>query len=463
MNYNYLYKIYIIGGIVDKIFTIDKIIAEGLCTGCGTCKGICPQSAIDIRTNKSGTYLPLIIIDKCIKCGNCYRSCSGKYFDYDEFNHEIFGKTPKNAFLGNFNDCYISYANNQQIRYNSASGGVITALLIYCLENEIINGAVVTKMKKDNPLEPEPFIARTKEEIINASKSKYCPISVNSIIKEILKSNEEEKFAVVGLPCHINGFRKAEKYYPKLKKKIKYHFGIICSHTNNFNGTKFLIKKLEIDNEDINRLDYRGDGWPGKMKIWLKDGNKKTIELTSPLYACFHNSGLFTPSRCLICDDVTAEFSDISFGDAWLKDTMKIEHFGKSLIISRSESGEELLKAAALNGQIDLSKIDEKYAIISQKMYIYIKKINISDRVLLRRLFNRQNPELDLIDTKSNTYSILIALNLFFISFFGTRFAGLVNIIPLRILLLYMSLLYNLYSSELGTKMKEEDDRFDSQ
>ena len=34
-------------------------------------------------------------------------------------------------------------------------------------------------MKKDNPLEPEPFIARTREEIIEASKSKYCPVPAN--------------------------------------------------------------------------------------------------------------------------------------------------------------------------------------------------------------------------------------------------------------------------------------------
>jgi coenzyme F420 hydrogenase subunit beta len=46
----------------------------------------------------------------------------------------------------------------------------------FALEEGIIDGALVTRMKKDRPLEPEPFIARTREEIIEASKSKYCGV-----------------------------------------------------------------------------------------------------------------------------------------------------------------------------------------------------------------------------------------------------------------------------------------------
>jgi len=53
--------------------------------------------------------------------------------------------------------------------------GVVTQLLIFLLEKGIIDGALVVRMREDQPLEPEPFIARTKEEIISTSKFKYCP------------------------------------------------------------------------------------------------------------------------------------------------------------------------------------------------------------------------------------------------------------------------------------------------
>src|SRR5690606_36009483 len=114
---------------------------------------------------------------------------------------------------------------DDNIRYNSSSGGLVTQILCFALEKGIINGALVTKMNKESPLQPQPFIARTKEEIIEASTSKYCPVPANMALKEIL-SSDVEKVAVVGLPCHIMGIRKAEMKNNLLKNKIVLHMGI---------------------------------------------------------------------------------------------------------------------------------------------------------------------------------------------------------------------------------------------
>jgi hypothetical protein len=35
-----------------KAGTIQQIVADGLCTGCGTCAGICSQSAIKIMHDR---------------------------------------------------------------------------------------------------------------------------------------------------------------------------------------------------------------------------------------------------------------------------------------------------------------------------------------------------------------------------------------------------------------------------
>jgi coenzyme F420 hydrogenase subunit beta len=80
-------------------------------------------------------------------------------------------------------------------------------------------------LKKDKPLEPEPFIARTKEEIYEARGSKYCPVPCKPCNEEILKAPEGQMFAVVGLPCHIHGIRKAEQINKKLKERIVLLFG----------------------------------------------------------------------------------------------------------------------------------------------------------------------------------------------------------------------------------------------
>ena len=160
--------------------TIKEIVKDDLCTGCGTCVALCPEEAIKLTINeRKGIYVPKIDEEKCNNCGICYTACPGNEVDFRHLNLEIFGKEPEDILIGNYLNCYIGHATDYDIRYNSASGGLVTQLLIFALEEGIIDGALVTGMKKDNPLEPEPFIARTREEIIEASKSKYCPVPAN--------------------------------------------------------------------------------------------------------------------------------------------------------------------------------------------------------------------------------------------------------------------------------------------
>jgi coenzyme F420 hydrogenase subunit beta len=235
--------------------TIKSVVKNDLCTGCGTCIALCPEEAIKLTINeKKGIYVPEVNEEKCNNCGICYEVCPGHSVDFKGLNLETFGKEPKDVLIGNYLNCYIGHSTDYGIRYNSSSGGLVTQLLIFALEEGIIDGALVTRTKKDNPLEPEPFIARTKEEVIEATKSKYCPVPVNIVLKEILNSKEGEKFAVVGLPCHIHGIRKAEQINKKLKEKIVLHIGIFCSHTPNFWGTELLFERMKIKREDIGLL-----------------------------------------------------------------------------------------------------------------------------------------------------------------------------------------------------------------
>ena len=337
--------------------TISTVVKHDLCTGCGTCIALCPEKAIKLRINeKKGIFVPKINEEKCNNCGICYEVCPGHEVDFKELNLEIFGKEPEDVLIGNYLNCYVGHSTDYDIRYNSASGGLVTQLLIFALEEGIIDGALVTRMKKDNPLEPEPFIARTKDEIIEASKSKYCPVPVNIALKEILKSEEGEKFAVVGLPCHIHGIRKAEQISKKLKERIVLHIGIICNHTPTFLATEFLLKKMKIKKDDVTKLDYRGEGWPGGMKVTTKNKNKIFIPHFSSGYWGIVFNSFFFPMRCTLCSDKVCELSDVSFADAWMPELMKNDNIGTSLIISRNEISEEILNKAVLKEKIELKK-----------------------------------------------------------------------------------------------------------
>ena len=354
--------------------TIKSVLEDELCTNCGTCVALCPKNAIMMEVNeKIGAYIPKLDENKCIFCGICYEVCPGNGINYNQMNLDLFGKKSENVFVGNFLTAYAGYSKNTSIRTNSSSGGLITQILIYALENNIINGALVTRMSKDNPLQPEPFIARTKEEIIEAAQSKYCPVPANVALREILESTNEEKIAVVGLPCHINGIRKAEQINKKLNDRIVLHIGLMCNHTPNFNATKTFIERQNVNEKDLIQIKYRGNGWPGNMEITTSE-KKLHIPLTE--YWRFIGSIFYYPRNCLTCSDGICELSDISFGDAWLQEYKKNDNIGTSICVVKNQCAKNILMGMVSNNELELDEIDIQNVIGSQLGMLYLKKIN---------------------------------------------------------------------------------------
>jgi len=355
---------------------IDNVVSNELCTGCATCISLCPNEAIELIVDKkNGIYIPRIQENVCINCGICIEVCPGYSVDFKKLNKYIFGKPTNNIYLGNYIDIYTGHSLNYDVRYNSASGGLITQILIFALDRGIISGALVTRMKKDSPLEPEPFIARTSDEIIEASKSKYCPVPANIMLREIIDSNDGERFAIVGLPCHMHGIRMAEIKNKNLGKKIVMHLGLFCHHTPNFLATEYLLNKLKLNKKNIIAIDYRGNGWPGKTRIQLQDHDQFL-----PFSWKFIGSYLFTPLRCFLCSDGINELSDISFGDAWMQEFSE-DKIGKSVIISKTKNGDKLLHDMLNCKLIDLNRTDPDKFIKSFSRMLNFKKSNINARI----------------------------------------------------------------------------------
>ncbi len=354
---------------IEAPSTVNEVVKLNLCSGCGTCAALCPKQAISMKIDENkGVYAAQINEEKCTQCHICFTVCPGHGVDYKELNMEIFGKSPENILIGNYLNCYSGNATNYEIRYNSSSGGLVTQTLIFALEEGIIDGAIVTRMKKEKPLEPEPFIARTKEEIIEASGSKYCPVPLNIALEEAFKT--EGKFAIVGLPCHIDGLRKAEQVNKKLKQKIVLRLGIFCNHSPNFYATKTLLRKLKIKENDVNKINYRGEGYPGKLNI-LSGKNK--ISLVQSTSWRLIGSHFFYPNRCLCCSNGICELADVSFGDAWLPE-MSDEKIGISILISKTEFGDTLLRKMESKNIIRLNQMDARKVVQSQEGMLYIKK-----------------------------------------------------------------------------------------
>jgi len=369
---------------------VEDVWRLGLCTGCGTCVGVCPNNVLTMNQDYE---IPVPTITKssdCTACNRCIKACPGVSVDFEHLNETIFGKQPKDFQLGVFDSCYLGKTLDQKIRDVYSSGGVISSLLTYLLESGIINGALVTKMSSENPFQTEAFLANTVKEIRQAAGSKYCPVATNTVIKDILR--KDGKFAVVGLPCHIQGLRKAESLDPKLKAKIFVHLGLFCGHTVNSFGIFYLLKKLHIEKEDVTQIRYRSHGWPGGLLVELRD--KDSIFYPPQAYwnNLFSNFS-FTPKRCLLCPDGVNEFADLSFGDAWLPEIPR-GRYGTSIIISRTAIGEHLLNLGKSSGKIELIKIKPEKVIQSQKAMLTFKKRKLPARIFAAKMIGLLPPQI---------------------------------------------------------------------
>jgi len=353
---------------------MKTLIDEDLCTSCGTCFGICPQDAIYITKNEQkGTFVPYINEEKCTDCGLCTRVCPGREVNFVKLNYRIFGRLPENVLLGNYIACYIGYATNFKTRFNAASGGVVTAILSFLLEKKIINGALITKMKSFS--KPESLIARDVVSLLTAQGSIYMPTLTNKAVKYIIE--HKGKYAVVGLPCHIEGLRKAEQVIRVLKERILIHIGLFCGGNINLLGTYFAFRKRGIDVRRIKNVKYRGNGWPGYITVLLENGSKVRIpylEFWSTVYP------FFLPVRCVLCLDVTNELSDVSCGDAWLPKILKRDRLGTSIIVTRTRKGDEIVRQAIENGYIKAIEVDASEVIKSQGAGLIQRKVDSLSR-----------------------------------------------------------------------------------
>jgi coenzyme F420 hydrogenase subunit beta len=353
--------------------TIQEVVKKGLCTGCGTCVAICPKNALTVmECSERGTYLPRLDDTKCNQCGICLRICPGAEVNFKELNLLAFDKELESALTGNYLNCYAGYATDRKLRYKSASGGLVTALSTFALETGAVDGVLATRMSCETPLKPQPFIARTKEEVMSATGSKYCPVPANVALREILERNG--RYILVGLPCHIQGLRKAQVLNKKLRNRVSYCFGLVCNHTPSFHATKYLLRKFRIPEDKIAKLDYRGKGWPGGMNIILDDGSEEFIPYASSHYWGMVFQRFFWPKNCMVCDDKLCQLADIIFMDAWLPD-FSSDKIGTSLVIVRSKRGEALITKAMKHKVVELQAISIKSIMKSQSVVTTIRKV----------------------------------------------------------------------------------------
>jgi hypothetical protein len=124
------------------------------------------------------------------------------------------------------------------------------------------------------------------------------------------------------------------------------------------------------------------------MRVELTDG--RVFEL--PKFHANYLIPFHILMNSLLCTDLTNEYTDISGGDAWAP---VYEERGKgfSMVISRSDAGEEIIKKMAEEGHLWLQPLEESEAIEMHSHGYDLKKRGTFIRMKYRAFLGKPNPD----------------------------------------------------------------------
>ena len=366
--------------------SLQDVVEWGLCSGCGACRFACGEeyvSLVDIE--KSGIRPQFGSIPR-ERNEKGLAVCPGIRVDGTLETGEGHDATKLDSELGPALEMWKGYARDQEVRYCASSGGVLSALSLYCLEQENMAFILHSAMDLERPWLNRTVKSRTREEVLKRAGSRYAPSSPCDGLGAIEGSDRACVF--VGKPCDTAAVRLLRRQRPELDRKLGLVLSFFCAGTPSTRGTLDLIEEIEVPRETVSSVRYRGEGWPGRFTVKTENG-KKAISLSYE--ESWERLSRYRPLRCHLCPDGFGQVADISCGDAW-DDFNNNGNPGRSIVIVRTQRGREILHRAAAAGYVELVSCTADNVLAAQPNLV-AKRREILSRLTSLWLFSAPVPQ----------------------------------------------------------------------
>lgn len=325
---------------------IDQKISHN-CTGCFACQNICALDAISLVPDHEGFWYPRVAQDKCVRCGKCVTHCpSLKKLEFGNYTQ------PK---------VYAAWNTDQQIRMESTSGGVFTALAEAVLQN----GGYVVGACYDESLSIHHRIISSREEIVSLRQSKYAQSRIDDVLTQVKQLLQQQKMVLFcGTPCQSAGLQQfLGKVYPNLYCCDFICRGVISPKVYQ----KFLEDMCPDRNTGVDKVHFKNKdfGWNRfSTKLTFHDGSVYQKDRNEDYYMRgYLRHNLYLRPSCHQCEYKSLpRVSDISLGDFWgigSYDPSLDNEMGTSVVLVNSQKGVVLLELASKDLFLNRRTLDE--------------------------------------------------------------------------------------------------------
>jgi coenzyme F420 hydrogenase subunit beta len=272
------------------------------------------------------------------------------------------------------------HAADEEIRFRASSGGILSALSIYCLEKGGMRFVLHTGMDPERPWRNTTVVSRTREDVLSHAGSRYAPSSPCDSLRRIEDSDGPCVF--IGKPCDAAAVMALRKERPRLDRNLGLVLTFFCAGTPCSQATIDLVKTMRIDPSEAEEIRFRGNGWPGTFSVrgGGTSGSKDMEYADSWGYLARQHRSF----RCHLCPDGLGEIADISSGDAWHRYAAD-GNPGESIVLVRTGCGREILRKAAAAGYLDLWPSTAEKVVAAQGLVV--RRSEVFGRMLAMRLF----------------------------------------------------------------------------
>lgn len=361
-----------------------QIINKNLCTRCGSCAGICPAGNITFR-DRRGVCLPADN-QKCLEnCTLCSKVCPGAQIDLS--SRSATNGLPFRKGLGAYQNIQLLRASVDSIRDRSTSGGAVTALLMAFMDMGYIHGVIALGPDKTDPTMTGASIAYNNYDILSNIQSRYCVSPLNEALNGLEKN---KKYALVGLPCMIDGLYKMMKIKKELQQQIVITLGLFCHSTMPHSATRELLRCVNVQRrEPITEIKYRQGDFPGGFQAKTRERTTLTVPLADYMILFNYHS----LDRCRLCVNHYNAFADLAFADPFpFLDELGDDHKWTVTLARTPKAGQFVRDALEQTQHINARAVSTKNIEFMNKKHRTIQQIHLN-QVAMNKKLGRPTPD----------------------------------------------------------------------
>lgn len=327
--------------------SLEQIVANGLCMGCGLCESLAGQDVLRLEMTPRGGERPVLVGTLDQKVENRILSvCPGARVSAPMKREG----TMRDTVWGNGMRIVKAHAVDPVVRFQGTSGGVLSALCIHLLETNQVEFILHVAASREKPVRSTGQVSFDRSHILEGARARYGPAAPLQSMAQLLEQGR--RFAFVGKPCDVAAVRNLSRIDSRVKTLVPYMLTMVCGGASELGMSTDYLDECGITEDDVAVFRYRGYGNPGATHVETRDG--RVFEKT---YQEFWGGGESTwrlQFRCKICPDAIGEQADIVAMDAWPGASPTGDDEGFNVMIARTPAGLELLNDAERAGALNV-------------------------------------------------------------------------------------------------------------